>query len=289
MPHRIGLSLLSGGSCTALLLLIAFLSQPVLAQQGDEDEGPPYYDKVVRLKDGTVIRNVEVTWEQEEGEYERYVIKSRNGEIVRKLPSEILVIETHSRTFLPPGYNPVGIVTPCDDRQREKLPYFLELRAFGYLTGEDESDSQIGINSFVFGPEVAGGFRFGAFGIGLGAAWFSSRDINRFPFFIHARYQLAMTCFAPFLFAQAGTVFDDQSGETLGFDNLLEAAPKLFSIGAGIDYPLSPSLDISFDLGYRYMQLPTAVLCDCSDIPERAEAIYYNESHGLLLRLGVTF
>ncbi len=271
-----------------LFLALTVVPRPLLAQSGT-DEGPPYYDKVVRLQDGSVIRDVEVTWEQEEGEYERYVIKTRSGEIIRKLPSDILVIETHSRSFMPPGYNPVGIVTPCDDRQRERLPYFLELRGFAYFAGEDESDTQIGLDGPVFGPEIAGGFRFGAFGIGLGAAWFSSRDISRFPFFIHARYQLAMTCFAPYLFAQAGTVFDDQSGETLGFDNLLEAAPKLFSLGVGVDYPLSPALDISFDLGYRYMQLPTAVLCDCSDRPERAEAIYFNESHGLLLRLGVTF
>ena len=274
---------------SAIPILVLILSSSVLAQPGTQDEGPPYYDKVVRLNDGTVIRDVEVTWEQEEGQYERYVIKSRSGEIIRKLPSEILVIETHARTFMPPGYNPVGIVTPCDDRQRELLPYFVELRLFGYITGADESVNQIGLDGFVFGPEVAAGFRFGSFGIGLGAGWFSSRDINRFPFFIHARYELAVTCLAPYLFAQAGTVFDDQSGETLGLDNILEAAPKLFSLGVGLDYPLSPALDISFDVGYRYMQLPTAVLCDCSDQPERAEAIYYNESHGLLLRLGVTF
>lgn len=272
----------------AFMLAIAAAPRFLHAQSGTT-EGPPYYDKVVRLQDGSVIRDVEVTWEQEEGEYERYVIKTRSGEIIRKLPSEILVIETHARSFLPPGYNPVGIVTPCDDRQREKLPYFLELRGVGYFTGEDESETGIGLDGPVFGPEIAGGFRFGAFGIGLGAAWFSARDINRFPFFVHARYQLAMTCFAPYLFAQAGTVFDDQSGETLGLNNLLEAAPKLFSLGVGIDYPLSPAMDVSFDLGYRYLQLPTAVLCDCSDRPERAEAKYYNESHGLLLRLGVTF
>jgi len=269
------------------LVLVLLLPVGAIAQQEDDDE--PRYDKVVRLKDGTVITNVEVTYEQEEGEYERYVIKTRDGKIVRKLPSDILVIETHARTFYTPSYNPVGIVYPCDDRHRERIPYFVELRLWGYYAGEDESDRQIGLDSFTFGPEVAAGLRFGAFGIGLGGGWFSARDINRFPFFLHARYQLSAHCFAPFLYAQAGTVFDDQSGETLGFNNLFEAAPKLFSIGGGVDFPLSEILDVSVDLGYRYMQLPTAVVCDCSDRPERAEAIYYNESHGLLLRLGVTF
>jgi len=272
-----------------LLCCAAVLLAPdrVTAQTGDD--GQPQYDKVVRLKDGTVIRDVEVTYEQEEGEYERYVIKSRSGEIVRKLPSDILVIETHARTFYSPAYNPVGEVYPCDDRQRERNWYFVELRFWGYITGEDESNQQIGLDGFTFGPEAVAGLRFGAFGIGLGGGWFSARDISRFPFFLHARYQLSAHCFAPFVFAQAGTVFDDQSGETLGFDNLFEAAPKLFTLGAGVDFPLSELLDVSVDLGYRYLQLPTSVVCDCSDRPERAEAVYYNESHGVLLRLGVTF
>lgn len=285
MPKSVSAFIHSWGMIAIALFLL--LPAAAFAQQEEDEE--PRYDKVVRLKDGTVITDVEVTYEQQEGEYERYVIKTRDGEIVRKLPSDILVIETHARTFYTPAYNPVGIVYPCDDRQRERIPYFVELRLWGYYAGEDESDRQIGLESITFGPEVAAGLRFGAFGIGLGGGWFSARDINRLPFFLHARYQLSAHCFAPFLYAQAGTVFDDQSGETLGLNNLFEAAPKLFSIGAGVDFPLSEILDVSVDLGYRYMQLPTAVVCDCSDQPERAEAIYYNESHGPLLRVGVTF
>lgn len=273
--------------CRLRFVVLLLLFPVVLSAQTGDDQ--PFYDKVVRLKDGTVIKNVEVVYEQEEGQYERYLIKTRSGEIIRKLPSEILIVETHSRTFMPPEYNPVGIVTPCDDRQRERNWYFVELRAFGYLTGEDESDSQIGIDAFTFGPEAVFGLRFGQWGVGLGASYFHSNDINRFPVFLHGRYQLSLHCFAPFLFMQAGTVFDDQSGERLGPDEIFSTGPKLFSVGIGVDYPLSEMLDLSVDIGYRYLQLPTAVLCDCSDVPEREEAIYFNESHGLLLRLGVTF
>jgi hypothetical protein len=236
-----------------------------------------------------VLRDVEVEYETEEGEYERYVIKSRDGSIIRKLPSEILVIESHARTFYPPGYNPIDIVYPCDERQRDWQWYFAELRLWGYWAGNDESERQIGIDGIAFGPEIAAGFRLGAFGIGLGGGYFRSRDINRWPFFLHARYQLSPYCFSPFLYGQAGTVFDGQSGEYLGFDNLFSAAPKLFGLGIGIDYPLAPWIDISADVGYRYMQLPTKVPCDCSDQQGVAEAIYYNESHGVLLRVGVTF
>lgn len=273
---------------TIALLLIA-CAWPAFAQQEEKDAEVIYYDTVVRLNDGTVIRDVEVSYEHEEGAYERYVIKSRDGTIVRKLPSEVLVIESHARSFLPPEYNPIDVVYPCDDRQRELQWYFAELRGWGYYAGEDESENAIGIDQLAFGPEIAGGFRFGMFGIGLGASYFSSREINRFPVFLHARYQLGARCFAPFLYAQLGTVFDDQSEEAPTAAFVIEQAPKIFGVGAGVDLPLARWIDLSVDLGYRYLQLPTRVPCDCSDEPVPTDAVFYNESHGVLLRAGVTF
>ncbi|MBR9979090.1 MAG: hypothetical protein KFH87_13480 [Bacteroidetes bacterium] len=272
----------------ALLLLLS--SGLLTAQQEqDVDTQPVYYDTVVRLKDGTVIRDVEVSYEHEVGRYERYVIKSRDGTIVRVLPSDVLVIETHARTFYPPVYNPIGIIYPCDDRQREAQWYFLELRGWVYMTGADESENAIGIDRIAFGPEIVPGLRFGNLGAGVGVSLFRAREIDRIPVFLHLRHQLSARCFAPFLYAQAGTVFDNQSGyrPTVGW--LLERSAKLLGIGAGIDYPLASWMDLSVDIGYRYLQLPTRVLCDCSDQPEVTEALYYNESHGVLLRAGVTF
>lgn len=271
-----------------LLLVLAGLCPSLLAQEEGGD-GVIYYDTVVRLKDGTVIRDVTVSYEKEEGLYERYVIKSRDGGIVRKLPSEVLVIETHARTFAPPRYNPIDVVYPCDDRQRELQWYFAELRGTMYYAGEDESQSQIGLEALTFAPEIAAGLRFGHFGIGLGATYFSARDIARIPVFLHARYQLSARCFAPFLYAQLGTVFDDQSEDSPQADFLFTPSPKILGFGIGIDYPLADWIDLSVDLGYRYLQLPTRVPCDCSDAPVPAEAVYYNESHGVLLRAGVTF
>lgn len=271
------------------MLLTAFGTTVRAQQEEEKDTDIIYYDTVVRLNDGTVIRDVEVSYEYEEGEYERYVIKSRDGTIIRKLPAEVLVIETHARTFYPPEYNPLDVVYPCDDRQRERQWYFVEVRGWGYYAGEDESDNAIGIDGFAFGPELAAGLRFGRFGIGLGSSYFRARDISRIPLFLHARYQLSAYCFAPFVYAQLGTVFDNQSesSPTAGF--LVEEAAKLLGAGIGIDWPLADWVDLSVDLGYRYMQLPTRVPCDCSDQPETAEALYYNESHGVLLRAGITF
>ena len=120
----------------ALALLLTAAAGKVGAQQEEEKEDDIiYYDTVVRLNDGTVIRDVEVSYEYEEGEYERYVIKSRDGTIIRKLPAEVLVIETHARTFYPPEYNQLDVVYPCDDRQRERQWYFVEVRGWGYYAG----------------------------------------------------------------------------------------------------------------------------------------------------------
>lgn len=277
-----------------MILLALLLSASVGTLQAQEetnsgDDDVIYYDTVVRFKDGTVARDVEVSYEHEEGRYERYVIKSRDGSIMRRLPSEILVIETHARTFLPPEYGPIDLVYPCDDRQREKQWYFVEVRGWAYYVGADESVNAIGIDQFAFGPELTAGFRLGAFGIGLGATYFSARDISRIPVFLHARYQLSEACFSPFLYAQAGTVFDNQSETSPRIDGVLGEAAKILGIGAGIDLPLADWIDFSIDLGYRYLQLPTRVPCDCSDDPVPAETVYYNESHGVLLRAGVTF
>ncbi|MDT8325437.1 MAG: hypothetical protein RRA94_15090, partial [Bacteroidota bacterium] len=51
-------------SVLLVAILLALTSAPqILLAQDTADEGPPYYDKVVRLRDGSVIRDVEVTWE----------------------------------------------------------------------------------------------------------------------------------------------------------------------------------------------------------------------------------
>jgi hypothetical protein len=281
--------MVNGMKCACSAILLFLLAAPLLYAQSVDASVQPWYDKVVRLKNGSVLRDVEVTHEIEGGKYERYIIKTRDGAIVTKLPSEILVIETHSRTLFPPRYHPVDIVFPCDDRQRELQWYFAELRGWGMFTGEDQSDNTIGLEQFTFGPELAAGWRVHPFGIGLGVSYFSARQIARIPVFLHARWQLSARCFAPFLYALLGTVFDDQSDTGFELKNTFSPTPKILGAGIGIDYPVAPWLDLSIDLGYRYLQLPTKVPCDCSDQHPVFEAVYFNESHGVLLRVGATF
>ena len=156
--------------------------------------------------------------------------------------------------------------------------------------GSDDSDPPIGLSTVTIAPELAAGFRLGEhWGLGLGATYFSANDVDRIPVFIHARYQLNLLCLSPFLYAQAGTVFDNQSEDNIAFDKIFHPGPKIAGFGIGLDYALNSWLDLSADLGYRYMQLPTRLPCDCSDVPPLREALFYNESHGVLLRVGVTF
>jgi hypothetical protein len=275
--------------CAAVLLLLAFTVACRAQPCPTCPDSALQYDKVVRLKSGALLRNVMVAYEEEKGQYQRYAIKRMDGSIVRALPTEVRLIETHARTFWPPAYNPISIVYPCDERQRELQWYYAEVRGWLMYTGKDESVAQVGIDQFAYGPEAALGVRLGQWGVGLGGAWFQARDIDRWPFFLHARYQFSTRCLAPFAYALLGTVFDNQSGVTLSTNGILHPGPKVAGIGVGLDYPIASWLDLSFDLGYRYMQLPTKKTCDCSNEPQVQETVYFNESHGLIGRVGVTF
>ena len=245
-----------------------------------------FYNQVVRLKNGSIIVG-RVEYDEKS---DQFTIKSKNGQIQTVLRRDVEVIEEYSRTYLPPEYRPFSTVYPCDIRQREKEWYFVEGRLWGMYAGKDESNPTIGLPSFTFGPELAAGFRLGPhWGVGLGASYFRARDISRIPFFLHGRYQFTPDCFSPFAYAQAGTVFDNKSGDHIALNKIFHPGPKIAGFGIGVDYAVSPRLDLSADIGYRYLQLPTKVPCDCSDVPPEQEVIYYNESHGILLRLGVTF
>ena len=245
-----------------------------------------YYNQVVRMKDGRVL----VGRVQYDEETDRYTIKSKEGTIQTVLHRDIDIIEEYSRTYLPPQYNPTAPIYPCDERQRDKEWYFIEARAWGMITGKDASRDKIGLNQFTVGGELIPGLRFAkVWGVGLGIGYFSHNDISRIPLFIHGRYQLSLKCFAPFIYGQLGTVFDNQSGDRIAWNKIFHPGPKIAGVGIGFDYPLLSWMDISADIGYRYLQLPTKVPCDCGSNDPALTAVYYNESHGLLIRVGITF
>ncbi len=245
-----------------------------------------FYNQVVRMKDGKIF----IGRVQYDEETDRYIIKQKDGAIQTVLHRDVDIIEEYSRTYLPPTYNITAPILPCDERQRERQWYFVEARLWGMITGKDESKDQIGLKTFTIGGELIPGLRFAKyFGVGIGAGYFSSKDISRIPLFIHGRYQLSLRCFAPFLYAQLGTVFDNQSGDRIALNKIFHPGPKIAGFGIGFDYPIASWLDLSADIGYRYLQLPTKMPCDCGSNDPQLTAIYYNESHGLLLRIGVTF
>ncbi len=260
-------------------------SAPALRSSTYQVDDSLHYNHVVRLKDGRVL----VGRAEYDEETDSYLVKTERG-IERILRRDVQVIETYSRTFLPPYYNPTAPILPCDTRQRERQWYFAEVRGWLYATREDQSQSQIGLEAITIGPEIAAGFRIGKhFGIGLGVSYFNARDIGRTPFFLHGRYAFSLYCLSPFAYVQAGMVFDNQSGDNIALNKIFHPGPKILGFGIGVDYPLASWIDFSADIGYRYLQLPTKVPCDCSDEPPQRTAIYYNESHGVLLRIGVTF
>jgi len=245
-----------------------------------------YYNQVVRLKNGTII----VGRVEYDVATDRFVIKPKSGTIQTVLRREVEVIEEYSRTYLPPEYSPSSSIVPCDSRQREKEYFFTELKAWMLYSGPDESNPQIGLPEFTFGPEIVGGLRVAEhWGVGIGCSYFSARDISRIPLYLHGRYAFALDCITPFLYVQAGTVFDNQSSDHIAIAKIFSPGPKIAGFGIGIDYAIAHWLDLSADIGYRYLQLPTKVPCDCSGIEPFREAVYYNESHGVLLRVGVTF
>lgn len=156
--------------------------------------------------------------------------------------------------------------------------YFLELRMLGIL-----------YTKFGAGGEIAGGFRLGDLGLGAGISFITTLDVVRMPLFVHARYQFAGGCVRPFAVLDAGYIVDNLVSRyklSPGLRLLTAPGPKMLGAGAGLDFAISPSLDFSFDLGYRYLTVAgerPAPACD------PVMAVAYSEVHSAYLRLGLTF
>jgi hypothetical protein len=261
---------------------------------GGRDAAGQYYNTAVRIRPEAAARYhgrallVGIVMYNDEAD--EYLVKDAAGAITVLRGRDVEMIETYARTLRPPAYNGLGTVRCCDTRERPDAWWFVELRGWGYLTDGDDSRLGIGLDALTPGGEAVPGLRFGAWGVGIGAGFFRANGVDRMPLFLHGRWQLSCRCLAPYLYAQAGTVLDDQSGvNPFRPSNMFSTGPAMAGFGAGIDLALCSWLDLSADLGYRYLHLPTSVVCDCSNVPLRNEEVFHNESHGLLLRLGVTF
>jgi hypothetical protein len=219
-----------------------------------------------------------------------YRIRLQDGTEYTIPRADVEAIETYSGSLRSPSYNDPNLIPCCTVRDRTLPWYFAELRTWGYLTGADSSIHHTGLRRFTFGPEAVLGLRFGNFGAGLGVSWLQYNDINRYPAFLHFRYQLSCACLSPFVYAQAGTVFDDQSGvNALDPSNMFSTGPAMAGLGIGLDFAISQWNDLSVDIGYRYLHYTTSLPIIPPGGTAPVETIFHNESHGLLARIGWTF
>lgn len=296
MNRRLHLRLPLRLAAAALLLTAAALAQDPAAVRptpGRDADGR-WYNSVIRLRPDAAQRYggrtaltgiVETT-----GDPAVVLVEAADGGVTVVRSADIEMVETYARSFLPPSYNEAGRAPCCELRDRYAPWYFAELRSYGFLTSEKYLPYGIGMPRTTFGPELALGLRFGAVAAGLGAGWFKANDVNRTPLFLTGRWQLSCACLSPFVYAQAGTVFDDQSGvNALDPSAMTTTGPAVAGFGIGLDYAISPWNDISADIGYRYLHLPTLVRHVPAGQTATVESIFHSESHGLLLRVGWTF
>ena len=162
--------------------------------------------------------------------------------------------------------------------------YFLELRGT-YAAYTDMLTTNQSVGRDTYGAEAAGGFRFGGakeWGLGVAITTginaynsYSSLNALRWAALLHLRYQASSDkffglCMKPFVYGQFGMTIDNLSVRlfkfhfsttceeckkfltTSGqFPEINVDLPLSYGLGFGLDIPVTPWNDISFDIGYR--------------------------------------
>jgi hypothetical protein len=171
--------------------------------------------------------------------------------------------------------------------KRNFLPFFVELRG-GYTGYNDNPNLAKKVGRESWFAEIAAGARFGdkdQWGLGLvfmsGIKAFDSfknKDALRPVLMLHGRWQSEKDkfigiCMRPFLYGQFGLTIDDLSVSLMKFNfssgcedcknkidelsaqglipDIDASLPLSFGIGAGVDIPIAPLLDVSVDIGFR--------------------------------------
>jgi len=105
--------------------------------------------------------------------------------------------------------------------------------------------------------------------------------LNQFP------QAYSDNCNSWYFYGNVGLPLDFQTGAPVT-GNSFEYQRFFFGGGVGYDIALSCTMDLSIDIGYRYMNLPLPEITCCPGIP--AEERYpFRSSNVLLLRAGLTF
>lgn len=252
-----------------MFLFNMFISTPAYAQCDDIlvvklKSGKEYVGRMVLDTDINVLK-----------------IKTIDRELLEIPFSEVEYVSTYQEVKYKPEYLKPCECSGCDIPCR-RFPwyYMLELRGIG-LYGK----------KFYYGGEAVFGFRPGLFSFGVGASALMIKDTLRIPVFLHLKYTFSEKCINPYIFGDVGYVFDKIVSDFKlkpSFNGMFkEPAPKMFGIGAGLDFVLTEYMDLSFDVGYRFFTLPTKHLAKTCDGP--LPVLGFTEYHMIFARLGLTF
>jgi hypothetical protein len=95
------------------------------------------------------------------------------------------------------------------------------------------------------------------------------------------------SCNTPYVFALAGLPFDVQTGAPIIGSSM--ARQRVFmGAGVGYDWTLNCDVDLSIDLGVRYMNLPLPEIDCCPNI-DSDDRFPFRESTMLMVRVGLTW
>ena len=193
---------------------------------------------------------------------------------VRDVTSYQLVREIPTHPFKASGLD-VELPWTCG---RRFSWWFVELRFLGMET-----------DHWSMGAEGVVGVRPGKFAIGVGVSWIKLQDVAQVPVFLHPRYTLSEGCLRPFVYADAGYVFNScakRYGVAPSISGFTKPAPKMFGLGLGLDYSISRAVDLSVDAGYRYLTVADERYAPaCTPV----HALAYDEIHAAVVRIGLTF
>lgn len=248
-----------------LVLFFLILSKSLFAQDQER--------VVVHLKDG---REIVGTSAYQDTSKQIVVISTLEDGVKRFSLSEVMFVKTYQQVMQAPQ---IMELPPGVDTCRIHLPFLFELKAVGMIAEE-----------FYIGAETAIAYRIDRFSIGLGAGWWNVKDVSRFPVFLQLKYNFWEPCLSPFLVLQAGTIFDRFTSKhniKPAIRHFKVPGPKFIGIGAGIDYAVLKWMDISADLGIRYITIAGDVDAQSCDGP--IPVFGFTEIYAAYFRIGIAF
>ncbi len=252
-------------SAALFVFLIIFISSSPSAQEIER--------LVFQLKDGSEIIG---TTAFRDTSKQIFVIGTLETGTVKIPFSKVESVKSYQQVMMAP----INIEVPIGlDTCRLQLPVLIELKAIGMVA-----------EKFYIGAEFAAAYRFGRFSLGLGVGWWNMKSVSRFPLFVHMKYNFCSPCLSPFVHIHAGTIFDrftSKNNIDPSLKHIKEPGPKFIGVGVGIDYAIRKWIDLSADIGVRYITIAGDV--DAASCNGPVPVFGYTEMYAFYFRLGVAF